>query len=83
MLKEIALLIVIAITSPIIVARSWTVIIASAAIVINRPVPINEDRIVAIIIASGRTINTHVQRRSNNGRGTSVDFAFYGVDAPA
>jgi hypothetical protein len=65
-----------------IVARAWTIIIAPSPIIISGPITIDKNGIVPVVVTSGGTIDTYVQRRSQNGRWTSEDLALNRVDTP-
>ena len=57
----------------------WMEIIAPPAVVIYGSISIDEDRIVSVVITSGRAIDTDVKGWPNHGCRTSEDLAFGGV----
>ena len=57
----------------------WMEIIAPPAVVIYGSISIDVDRIVSVVITSGRAIDTDVKGWPNHGCRTSEDLAFGGV----
>jgi hypothetical protein len=75
-------LVIVTISAPNIVPSAWTIIIAPSSIIISGPITVDKNGIVPVVVTSGGTINTYVQRRSQNGRRTSEDLALNRVDTP-
>jgi hypothetical protein len=48
---------------------------APSAVIIDRPLAVNKDRIVLVVVASRRAVDPDIQGRADYGRGTHEDFA--------